>query len=421
MKVIKTIIPLIASVLATSCGASKNVYPTGEWTILMYMCGSNLESDYANQTIISDGYYTYRWNGMGLATLDISEVLHTKNKPNNVNVVIMTGGSSKWTKSKYGKYGSYDIDAKKLQIHHVNKDNELVLDKTLDYSSMGKSSTLQTFMEYGLKRYPAKKTALVLWNHGGGLQGVCFDEKTNDGLTATEVTNAVGNALHTCGKDGEKLEWIGYDACLMAVQDIAELNSQYFNYMVASQQLESGTGWVYNEWLDDVYANEETPVILQSICDSFIKDNDYPGYANDQTLAYFDLSCAFEYKEAWEDMAVALGNKLSFSNQDDFNDLIDDCHCFGDDAAVAYGLVDVKDFIDKLDTSEFKVSEEIMNALRDSFDNFVAYSAKGNEAGNANGLSMYWTIDRYTSWYNSYTEDDTNFLNWMSLVDQFGE
>ena len=426
MRLFRKFVPLIVSVLATSCGASNvNQKSVGEWTILMYVCGSNLESDYANQTTIRDDTgQIYRWNGMGLATMDIREMLIPKNKPKDVNIVLMTGGAKKWTKSNFGKYGSYDIDPSKLQIHHVNSSNKLSLDKTLNYSYMGNSSTLQTFLEYGFKNYPAKKTALVLWNHGGGLQGVCFDEKNpyGDGLTAPEVTWAVKNALINSGKEGEKLEWIGYDACLMAVQDIAELNSKYFNYMVASQQLESGYGWSYQNWIDKVYEKKETTEILQSICDSFIEDNNYLGYDNDQTLAYYDLSHAAEYKNAWENMSLYMSSSLSSYNRNALNSLINECRVFGDDYSYAYGLVDAKDFIDRLDNSEyFNVPDEVVNPLKTSFNNLVAYSAKGNEAGSANGLSMYWTISNYTRYYNSYTQSDTNFLNWASVVSNYGQ
>lgn len=107
---------------------------------------------------------------------------------------------------------------------------------------MGKSATLQNFIEYGLTEYPAEKTSLLLWNHGGAMQGVCFDEKkSGDGLSGMEVASAVKQALENTNIEN-KLEWIGYDACLMGIQDLAIINSDYFHYMVGSQELESGYG-----------------------------------------------------------------------------------------------------------------------------------------------------------------------------------
>ena len=424
MKLLKRLSPLIVSFLATACSFSNA--PTrhrekGDYTILVYMCGSNLESDYANQTIIEMDGQMYQWTGQGLATMDICEMLSVKDKPEDVNIVIETGGARKWTKHRYGRYADYDIDASKLQIHHVNEKNKLELDKTLEYKSMGRSTTLQDFLEYGLKEYPADKTALILWNHGGGLQGVCFDEKTNNGLTAQEVASAVEGALETCDMADQKLEWIGYDACLMGVQDIAEINSHYFNYMVASQQLEAGEGWDYSNWLDDVYAKKTTPEILEQICDSFIAYNDYygPEY-NDQTLAYFDLNQASAYLSAWDNFTTQLNDLLSSYTLNAFRNVINNTYAFGDDAAFAYGLIDAKEFIDNLANNPTFGSSLNLEEIYTAFDNFVSYSKTGQAASRAHGLSMYWTISNYTSYYNSYTEHDTNFNSWVNFVQEYG-
>ena len=448
MKLIKGIIPLALLAMLTACqqfspfkpatdpeDPSQPVEPEGpvtpeatdEYTILLYMCGSNLESDYANQTsIYYEGQY-YEIDGVGLATADIQEILAVKNQPDDVNIVIETGGASKWTNSTYGKYGDYDINASKLQRHHV-ENGKLKLDDTLSYASMGKSSTLQSFLEYGLTNYPAKKTALILWNHGGGLQGVCFDEKSgDDSLTANEVVSAVKGALKNCNMEGKKLEWIGYDACLMAVQDIAEKNSPYFNYMVAAQETESGYGWDYDNWVDDLYAHKSTTTILKEICDTFIADNNYDDYGNystqynDQTLAYFDLSKASSYRTAWENMASQLSKKLTSSNKSSFSNLVKSTKYYGGENYTYYGLFDAKDFVNKLSNNNtFKVDSSYSQAVLNAHSQFVAYSAKGAKAGNSNGISMYWAYSSDTEYCNSYASSDTNFSNWSSICSTYG-
>jgi PBP1b-binding outer membrane lipoprotein LpoB len=75
-------------------------------TILLYMCGSNLESEYANNS-------TY--GNIGLATMDIMEILSVENQPDDINIVVETGGASKWTKRSYANYGSEDISSSSLQ------------------------------------------------------------------------------------------------------------------------------------------------------------------------------------------------------------------------------------------------------------------------------------------------------------------
>ena len=393
-----------------------------DYTVLIYMCGANLESDYANKTTI-DGQ---SWYGWGLATMDIREILSVPNKPRDVNIVIETGGANTWTNNKYGQYSDdYSIDASKLQRHHVNSSGKIELDETLSYANMGLQSTLQNFVKYGLESYPADKTALILWNHGGGLSGVCFDEKAeDDSLLASEVANAVSGALSSTGHSGEKLEWIGYDACLMAVQDIASKNAPYFNYMIGSQETESGYGWAYDKWVDDLYAHKSTTEILTVICDEFVDDNNYDDYGvyhenyseNDQTLAYFDLNKFDAYRTAWENMATKI-NVSSSSKKTALNNLINSCRYYAGSSYRSYGLFDAKDFINKLVStstisSSDKPSSTYTNAVLTAMAEFVPHCAIGAGAGNSNGLCLFWRVSSRTM---SYSASETTFTNWRSL------
>lgn len=421
---VKNLLPLLAlSLVLSSCTNNPFNAPkrnkTADYTLLVYMCGSNLESDYANQTFV-DGM---RWNGNGLATLDLREILKVPKQPKDVNILIETGGSNDWTKSKYGKYGDYDINPEKLQIHRV-KDQKIVLDKEMNYASMGEASTLQTFLEYGLTKYPAYRTALVLWNHGGGLQGCCNDEVTNDNLLGQEVVEAVSNALINTGHEGEKLDWIGYDACLMAVQDIAELNSHYFNYMVCSQETEDGYGWYYTSWIEKMYEHATTPAILNMLCNSFI--NYYGGVnssENDQTISWLDLSKMEDYKVAWENLATQLMRFINTTNRNDFKTLVNSCKSYGGYYYPYYGLYDVKDFISKLESEDnikFHVSETYTDAVKETFDQLVRKSLCGGAAGNSNGLSLYYAYNSSTKNYNRYDSETTNFSVWAELVKKYG-
>ena len=420
---IKKLLPLLTLSLAlSSCTGNIPNVPkrnkVADYTLLVYMCGSNLESDYANQTFV-DGY---RWNGRGLAIMDLQEILSVSDQPKDVNIIIETGGSIEWTNKKYGKYGDYDINANKLQIHRV-KNQKIVLDKEMEYQSMGESETLQNFLEYSLYKYPAQRTALVLWNHGGGLQGCCNDEITNDNLLGPEVVNAVKNALINTGHEGEKLEWIGYDACLMAVQDIAELNSHYFNYMVCSQETENGYGWNYAPWIQKMYDHSSTVSILNTICSSFI--NYYGGTqstTNDQTLSWLDLSKMEAYRVAWENMSAKLITYLNSTTRSAFKSLIGSCKSYGGNYYPLYGLFDIKDFISKLtseDNIKFHLPDSYTDAVLETYNQLVRRSVAGGAAGNSNGLSMFYAYNSSTKNNNRYSEEYTNFTNWAELINSY--
>ncbi len=381
-----------------SCNVTVTEATGDDFTVLIYMCGADLESNSSQR----------------LATSDLTEILSVAGQPDDVNIVIETGGASSWA-------SDYGVDASKLERWHV-ENKQLKRDASLTYASMGLSSTLQSFLEYGLDNYPADRTGLILWNHGGAMTGVCFDEnKGDDSLLNTEVASAVKNALKNTGHEGEKLEFIGYDACLMQLQDIAITNSPYFNYMIASEESEAGEGWDYDTWVDDLYAHKDTETILTTICDGFIADNGGSSSRNDQTLSYLDLAYASEYKTAWESMAGALKNKVSSSNSDSFNSLVETCKTYTEDGSsnYYYGMIDAKDFLNKLtDDKTFAPATTYTDAVNTAFSHLVKYSKKGGGAGNSNGLCMYWGQNSQAKSY--YSSTYTELTNWLYLVNNYG-
>ena len=379
--------------IKTSCKITVVEEKLASYTVMIYMCGSNLESD---------SYYS-------LATADIKEILKVNNQPDDVNIIIQTGGSN--------IDNSYFSTSKAQRWHVENK--TLVRDYSFNRVNMGLSSTFQNFLEWGLTEYPAKKTGVILWNHGGAMQGVCFDELYyDDSLLNSEVNTAVKNAFNNLGRT-EKLEWIGYDACLMQVQDIAEFNSQYFNYMVASQETESGYGWDYDNWIDELYSGCSTEVILKSICDVFISDNGgTSSSSNDQTLSYLDLSKMDTYKTAWESLSVALNKKISSNNKESFRTILRSAKKY--DSYESYGCFDVKDFVNKLANSDFNPGNNYIDDVLSAHSQLVKYSTCGRKAGNSNGLSGFWS---YSSWSNKstyYSSSETNFSSWRSIVVNHG-
>ncbi len=393
--------------ISASCVISIAEFVKDDHTVLIYMCGSNLESSYSYQD-------------EGLATMDIAEILEVTGQPDDVNIVIETGGA-------YGWSSTFNIDSDYLQRWHV-ENQELILDESLDYQSMGNPNTLQSFVEYGLNNYPADRVGLIMWNHGGAMRGCCYDEKAgDDSILTNEMATAISGALDNCGMSGEKLEWVGYDCCLMQVQDIASINSDYFNYMIASEESEAGYGWDYDNWVDELYAQKTTPEILTSIVDTFIEDNGGADAQSsffssaDQTLSYLNLNKMNAYISAWENMSKALSNKLTSSNRSSFKSLITSCQSFAGSDYDYYGIFDAKDFLNKLAAnSTFNPGSSYTNAALAAFDELVEYSIAQKGAPRAYGLALFWSVSSYCEKGRYYLESMTKLTNWRSLVTTYG-
>ena len=384
---------------------------TADQTILLYLCGSDLESNGQTSSSQAAGY----------ATGDIKEILSvTQSQPDDVNFVIETGGAKSW-KSTYGINPDY------LERYHV-ANGKLVRDAQLTRANMNNASTLQSFVTYGLQNYPANRTGLILWNHGGAMRGVCYDDwGNNDALLNSEVHSAVGGSFNDVGRStSNKLEWIGYDACLMQVQDIADFNSDYFNYMVASEESEAGDGWDYDNWVDDLYRKVSTESLLTTICTTFLND---VGTNTDQTLSWLDLSYMSAYKTAWENVAQKItASNISKSN---FQTLMKTVKYYGSDSDCEgysyFGIFDALDALNKFAANSTinNVGSSEISAAKSAFSNLVKCSKKGSQAGNSNGLCCFFPMkdgSGYTcSTSTYYSTSQTNFTYWRSVVTSKGD
>ena len=434
----KLLIHLLASAfILSSCGTLTNdvtpVKQMDEFTLLIYMAGSDLESSLIGQRLVwADDDELYEWNMCGEATRDIQEILSVPNKPTDVNIIIQTGGTTEWTPNVYGEYGDYDIDATKIQRHHVGSNQKLVLDQTLDFANMGAQETLQSFVVYGLTNYPARRTGLILWGHGGGFSGVCIDSNAvdpnpllpdeYDRLFNNEVAGAIENALRNTGHAGEKLEFIGYDACYMGLQDVMEFNSHYFKYMIATPEEDDGLGWNYASWIDDLYAKKKTTDILHEICRGYIQHYDYDlagvyqnslHYNNTHVIGYYNLLKFENYRRAWEDMAKHM--TITPDSFNSFNAILNNSHeyyyCYFDAMSFITALENDTGFAGKPNASYITAVKEAYNLLAKEI---VRGQKAYNNSGEYNALSFFFPnmSSSYLDYYLKVNPSQTNFVEW---------
>ncbi|MCQ2801082.1 MAG: clostripain-related cysteine peptidase [Bacilli bacterium] len=346
------------------------------WTIMIYMCGSTLEYDPEYPT---DG---------GYASEDIVEILKSNAIPDDVNILIETGGAGDWElASKYITNGKTSISSSKLQRWEIvskkdsSSNNKLSFVKELNTNQLSSQSSFESFLEWGLTDYPAENTGVIMWNHGGALGGVCYDENYTypyeyehktyyypNSLNCSEVAQATKQALANTG--GDKMTFIGYDACLMSVADIATVNSDYYKYMVASQESEPGYGWDYTTWLNNLYNNKDNTTskiqnVLDKICSSFLTHNcdnggcgEYDSYYHEyyycySTLSVLDLSKADALVSAFETYATNIKKISGYYNK--IKNAFNNAKNYGFGEGI-YGVVDFVKFLEYMDKQFSSVS-----------------------------------------------------------------
>ncbi len=238
------------------------------------------------------------------ASKDIAEMMQV-GSGEKLNIVITTGGANKpgW---------------KTVQRKLVKKGSVQTL-ADLGNINMGLESSLRDFLDWGMRSYPADKYTLVFWNHGAGAVGsngstVGNDENHgNDALSLPEISQALNTVTRLNGK---RFDLIGFDTCLMATVETASIVSPFADYMVASEELEPGSGWDYKAWLGTAKAQPtiSTFNLGKTIVDSYFAS--YPAGSDDSkslTLSAVQLSKVAALNAELGKLARKMGDRLTAS------------------------------------------------------------------------------------------------------------
>ena len=247
------------------------------WTVLVYIVGSDLER--RNRTTL------------GHASKDILEMLAGSRQANNVNLVIATGGSSRtgWKTVK----------------RSLIRDGQRYILEDLGPQNMAEPQILSDFVNWGMTQFPAQHYALILWNHGGGTQGIGKDTSVD---TTKDMMNL--NQLHQAYqtiREHKPLDIVVYDACLMATIEVAEVTATVANAMAASAELEPAHGIDYAHLLSNVNQSspEDGPAFGRLVKTGYIQQTKEKGKFDSSQITYtvFDLSQLPSFTEEFNTFA----------------------------------------------------------------------------------------------------------------------
>ena len=320
-----------------------------EVTIMVYMCGTDLESKY------------------GMASSDLKEMA-AATLSDNVHIIVETGGCKKW------QIGiSNDVN----QIYEVRDGKLSTLEKDFGKSYMTDPSNLTKFVKYCAEKYPANRNILIMWDHGGGsVSGYGYDEKQTPATSMgiTKIKSALNDS-------GVKFDIVGFDACLMATYETADALTGVADYMIASEEVEPGTGWYYTTWLNNLSQNtsKKSCDIAKDIIDSYIGSN----RGNQVTLSLVDLA---EFEGVMPDEISGFATSVNeLLNSDDYTTVStarSEVRRFS--AKNKINQVDLIDLATRIGTTEAK---EFAAALKSA----VKYNS--TTITNANGISAYFPGD----------------------------
>lgn len=299
------------------------------WTVLAYLAGDNdLE---------------------GAAIDDINEMERVGSSPGAVEVLVQV--------DRAADYDQSNGDWRSTRRYHITKGaNQRKITSTL-LADLGETNTgdpkvLEEFLRFGVKAFPARASALILWNHGSGFyvppemlsrvgapsrrelraratprmrrsffsstrerllrldpqrRGIAYDDGSSDCLDNRELKRVLRTARRLLGR---KVDLLGMDACLMTMLEVAYQIRDHAQVLVGSEELEPGDGWPYDLILQDLTV---TPTMTPSeLATAIVKRyiDSYQRTGQDVTQSAIDLTKLDDLVEAVDALAQLLLKRL---------------------------------------------------------------------------------------------------------------
>lgn len=335
-------------------------------TIMLYLCGSDLESK------------------AGAGTNDLEEILASGLNTDAVNVAVMAGGTTQWR-------NGFSEEESAVYTVVSGADGSPAWEKKQAFqapeqaeapANMGEKETLQGFLDYSYEQFPAQKYALIMWDHGGGpMRGLCWDTAwAKDNLTMEEFTGAIAASPFA----EEKLAWIGFDACLMSSVETAHLVAPYAEYMIASEETEPSLGWSY-DFLKGIEEDPDGAATGTRIVDSFFEAAQAQDVESALTLSCTDLSKIQAVEQGLDGFFGVLSKSLDAEPFSELSNLRQDTREFGKamNDSQRMDLVDLGDLVTHYSPEAPAEAEKLKKALEGA----VIYNRSSLE--NCTGLSAY--------------------------------
>lgn len=368
--------------------------PHAEWSTLFYQAAdNNLEKfdGIASPLTMTDG-----------------EEMQLAGSSSLVNVVSLFDVYSDYKNGSiiYMKQGSYS------RIRHLGDVNT------------GSPQTLEDFIVMSTEAYPAKRNMLVLSNHGLGFASICSDDHAKkSSMDMAELYSALKNA-------NMKFDILGFNACLMAMTEVAYQVRDYTHYVVASEEVTIGMshpllsgmisdgGWPMHQILFRFIGSpyEDTGNLTKDIVD--INDANWKSRHSIRTFSSIETSKIEDLVESLDHFAKTAQQEM-VNNKSAGKRLVSAVRRA--ESFKERTFVDIHNFATKVNaSSSFSASlRQAAGWVVANVTASVSYNKAGPGHPNAKGLSIWLPVSRagYDALYifhaDTYFSWDTDWGNFV--------
>lgn len=259
-----TIFFVFSLTLSLTLLTASSLVRAAEWTYMVYMGADNNLSEEAIKDI---------------------EEMRQASYDSRINIVVQVELSSKYSFSPPSFLSDYNTH----RLHIANGQVKSVMN--LGNIDMANPATLADFIHWAAMNYSAKRYALTIWDHGLGWRaysrvfrkGAVQDDTSGTFMSLTQLKKGVAES-------GVHLNILDFDACLMAMYEVAYEFYGLTDYMVFSEETEPGTGNPYKDILLSISANPfaSSHDVARLLVQKFVAS--YEGKRTNATKSAIDMS-----------------------------------------------------------------------------------------------------------------------------------
>ncbi|MHA1408008.1 MAG: clostripain-related cysteine peptidase, partial [Candidatus Heimdallarchaeaceae archaeon] len=312
-----------------------------DWTFMVYLDGDN--------------------NLEAAAIDDLNEMEAAGGSTSNINIIVLIDLSESDT-SADSVYGVTWTDARLYYVEAGTNPDEI--ESTLlseeGELNMGKGSTLRNFVDFVHTNYPANKYGISLWDHGGGIDGLCWDSSSNDDfLTINELQEALA---------GYHFDFLGMDACIMGQYEIIYEMRTCADFVGVSLLNEPGDGWDYEHFLPYLLAD---PSLTGDELGTYVCQTYVDQYSSAVTFGIWNTTDMTRVQEEMENLTIVL-----LKNLETYSGEIGEARALATSNGYPNYGADLYEFIENLENSSSAVivqqANKTLAALKDI--NIMSYS-----------------------------------------------
>lgn len=372
-----------------------------DWLIMMYIDGDNNLEEYAID--------------------DLNEMELGKITGSSIAIIVMVDRISgydttngDWTDTRIFNVTA-DIDQDIITSEYLQNEGE---------ANMGDGATLEAFLDYCFTNYDASNYWLNLWDHGGGTDGLCWDDTdSSDFLTIDEMQLAIENSVTTYSRD---IDLITHDACFMNMLEVAYELKDLADYFVASEESIPGDGFDYETIVTALEADPtmNASTLAETIVDSY--DSFYDSLYGDVALSTINLTLFDSFIPYLNFFATNLTAVLNDGIGVWIEEAFFNSQMFYDDF-----VLDFVHFIEEvlsnntLMTNYPGLNQSAINLIT-QLNSLIVDNYQGSAyAGNANGVTIFMPYSNavYDFYIDNYIDVDDIFtdMDWQAatLWDEF--